>query len=114
MEQMNIFKQKILLILMGITGVLFGASLVLALFRLNGLSYPVILHFDPFRGVDFLGDMTDFWSIWAGSLIFTGLNTWLAETLFYRERFLSYLFISANVLIALLILIITGVVIGAN
>ncbi len=114
MEQMNIFRQKILLVLMGLTGALFGASLILALFRLNGLSYPIILHFDPFRGVDFLGNMTDFWSIWAGGLVFVILNTWLSETLFERERFLSYLFIAANVLIALLMLIITGVVAGAN
>jgi len=111
---MNIFKQKVLLALMGLTGVLFGGSLILALFRLGGLSYPIILHFDPFRGVDFLGNLTDFWTIWASGLVLTAINTWLGETLFERERFLSYLFISANVLIALLILIISGVVIGAN
>lgn len=111
---MNIFKQKVLLILMGLTGLLFGGSLILALFRLNGLSYPIILHFDPFRGVDFLGNINDFWTIWGSGLLLVVLNTWLSETLFRRERFLSYLFLSANALIALLILIITGVVIGAN
>jgi hypothetical protein len=114
MKRMKIFRRKILLILLGITGALFGASLVLALFRLNGLSYPVILHFDPFRGVDFLGNIADFWLVWGGGVIFVALNTWLAETIFERERFISYFFVSVNVLIALLILIITGVVIGAN
>ncbi len=114
MIEMNIFKQKVLLILMGLTGILFGASLTMALFRLGGLSYPVILHFDPFRGVDFLGNMTDFWAVWIGGFVLMVINVWLGETFFKRERFLSYLFISANVIIALLILIITGVVIGAN
>ncbi|MEK7089745.1 MAG: hypothetical protein AAB920_02925 [Patescibacteria group bacterium] len=95
------------------SGAFFG-SFVLSILKLNNLSYPVILHFDAFRGVDFIGDMTDFRGIWASGLFITIINAWLGETLFQRERFLSYLFLSANVLIALLILIITGVVIGAN
>jgi hypothetical protein len=111
---MKILKQRVILMLMGLTGALFGASLVLALFRLNGLSYPVILHFDPFRGVDFLGNIADFWLVWIGGIILVALNTWLAENIFERERFISYFFISVNVLISLFILIITGVVIGAN
>lgn len=111
---MAILKQKVLLILLGFSAALFLGSFVLSIFKLNNLSYPVILHFDAFRGVDFIGDMTDFWSIWASGLFITIINTWLGETLFHRERFLAYLFLSANVLIALLILIISGVVIGAN
>lgn len=109
-----ILKQKILLIFLGLTLAIFVSSFALSFFKLNGLSYPIIFHFDPFRGVDFIGDMTDFWSIWAGGFVFAILNTWLAEVLFYRERFLSYLFVAANVLISILILIISGVIIGAN
>jgi hypothetical protein len=111
---MTLFRQKVLLILMGLTAALFLASLVLSLLRLGDLSYPVILHFDAFNGVNFVGNMTDFWSIWFSGLVIVVLNTWLAGTLFRRERFLSYLFVSVNVLIALLVLIITGVVVSAN
>ena len=111
---MTIFREKILLILIGISAALFAASLLLTFFRLNGLSYPVILHFDAFRGVDFVGNLADFWTIWAGGIIIAAANLWLAVSLFHRERFLSYLFVSANVLIALLTLIITGVVASAN
>ncbi|MGC9610732.1 MAG: hypothetical protein ABSE68_00720 [Minisyncoccia bacterium] len=111
---MAIFKQKVLLIFLGLTAALFMSSFILSFFELSGSSYPIILHFEPFRGVDLIGNMTDFWSIWASGFIFAILNTWLAEILFYRERFLSYLFIAANVLISVLILIISGVIIGAN
>lgn len=111
---MAIFREKILLVLIGISAALFVASLLLGVFRLNGLSYPIILHFDAFRGVDFVGNLTDFWSIWAGGIIIAAANLRLAGALFHRERFLSYLFVSVNVLIALLALIITGVVASAN
>ncbi len=99
---------------MGLAAALFLASFLLSIFKLNNLSYPIILHFDIFRGVDFIGDITDFWSIWASGFFIAVINVWLGETLFHRERFLAYFFLSADVLIALLVLIITGVVIGAN
>ena len=111
---MAIFREKIFLILIGISAALFVAGLLLGIFRLNGLSYPIILHFDAFRGVDFVGNLTDFWTIWAGGIVIATVNLRLAASLFHRERFLSYLFVSANVLVALLTLIITGVVASAN
>jgi hypothetical protein len=91
-----------------------AASLALGLIKVSGLGYPVIIHFDQFRGVDFIGTASDFWGIWLGSFIMLSLNTSLSIVFFRRERFLTYLFLSADVLLALFMLIFTAVVVATN
>ncbi len=110
----SIFKQKPLIILSGLSGVAIFGSLILAFSKLGGLSYPLVLHFDNFQGVDFLGGTTDFWSIWLGGFACVILNFVLSETLFEKERVLSYVFLVANLLISLLLFVITAVTIAAN
>ena len=83
---MAILKQKVLQFSWDSQRCFFG-SFVLSILKLNNLSYPVILHFDAFRGVDFIGDMTDFRGIWASRLFITIINAWLGETLFSASDF---------------------------
>jgi hypothetical protein len=111
---MSVFKNKVLWIPLGLAAALAMASLTLGLIKMSGLGYPVIIHFDQFRGVDFIGAAGDFWGIWLGGLAILALNTFLSAAFSRRERFLVYLFLSANVLIALFMLIFTAVVAAAN
>lgn len=110
----SIFRKKPLLVLSGLSGIAILGSLILAFLKLKGLSYPLVLHFDIFRGVDFLGDTTDFWGIWLGGFACIILNFFLGEVMFKKERVLSYVFLAINLLLALLLFIITAIVIGAN
>lgn len=111
---MEIFKEKILVILSALSGAFLFFGLVLIYFNIHNFSLPVILHFDAFRGIDLFGERVDVWGIWFTGLIAILVNTYLAEVLFYRERVLSYLFIGANFLLALLVLIISGVIVSVN
>lgn len=109
-----IFTRKLLLILSGLSGVAVLGSLTLAFLKLGGLPYPLVLHFDSFHGVDFLGDTTDFWGIWLGGFACIVLNFFLGEVMFTKERVLSYVFLSVNLLLSILLFVITTVIIAAN
>ncbi len=111
---MAIFKGKALWIPLGLTAAFFAAGAIIGLLKVNGLGYPVIIHFDQFQGVDFVGSASDFWGIWLGGLAIAALNCVLSEVFFRRERFLAYLFIAANALIGLFTLIFAAVVASAN
>jgi len=111
---MKIFKQKILLIFLALTAVLFILSFALIYFNLGRLSAPLILHFDALRGVDFFGEKADFWGIWLVAFVVAIINMILGEVFFYRERILSYIFLGANLLLAILTLIFVAVVIRVN
>ncbi|KKU91082.1 MAG: hypothetical protein UY23_C0004G0027 [Candidatus Jorgensenbacteria bacterium GW2011_GWA1_48_11] len=111
---MIIFKKKILLVLLIVSGALMLFSLGLIYFNIASFGSPVILHFDAFKGVDFLGDRLDVWLIWLSVLLIMILNVLLGEFLFYRERILAYLLIGANLLLALLTLAVSGVIVSVN
>ena len=74
----------------------------------------LVVHFDAFRGIDFLGDKFDVFNVlWIGLLV-TLVNFFLSAALYYRERFLSYLIEYFNIFFALLILIAVAVIISVN
>lgn len=74
----------------------------------------LVIHFDAFRGIDFLGDKFDVFNVLWISLLVTLVNFFLSAILYYRERFLSYLIEYFNVFFALLILIAVAVIISVN
>ena len=111
---MEIFKEKILLVLSVLSGALFLSSFLLIALNVGGFGTPVILHYDALRGIDLFGEKFDVWAIWLTGFIIAVSNIFLGHILFYRERVLSYLFIAANFLIALLVLIISGVIVSVN
>ncbi len=110
----QIFTEKPLLILSGITGGILLVNLIFLMTKLNGLSYPLVLHFDSFHGVDFLGTISDFWGIWLGGIVLITLNFFLGGAFFKKERVLSYIVIATNVLLATLLFVITAVIIATN
>ena len=74
----------------------------------------LVIHFDAFRGIDFLGDKFDVFNVLWISLLITLVNFFLSAILYYRERFLSYLIEYFNIFFALLILIAVAVIISVN
>lgn len=98
-----------------------GLSLVLLIVA-AGLFYvqigpsdkPMILHFDSYRGIDFLGNKAQVFKIILSALVLFLINFFLAAFLYNRERFLSYIFVFATLAISILILIAIGVIISVN
>ncbi len=74
----------------------------------------LIVHFDAYKGIDFLGNKIDVFGILLSALVMVLINLFLAEFLYNRERFLSYIFGFISFGLILLILIAISVIISAN
>lgn len=107
-------KHKTLFALIIATFALFLFSFALILWNFNRLAPSIVLHFDSFHGVDAFGTRASLWGIWILGIVVCLVNGGLVYEFYHRERFLSYLFLGANVLIALFALIIIGVITSIN
>ncbi|PIR07246.1 hypothetical protein COY65_01285 [Candidatus Jorgensenbacteria bacterium CG_4_10_14_0_8_um_filter_39_13] len=78
------------------------------------LNPPLVIHFDSYKGVDFLGEVTTIWGIWLAIFVFNILNMFLTEFFLYRERFLSYFSTAVSAILNLLLLVVIGTIISLN
>lgn len=111
---MNIFKEKALTILFGVSALFLVISFGTILFKIGGLSTPLIIHFDAFQGVDFFGEKADFWAIWIVGLVIMVINYFLANVFFHRERVLTYIIASVNTLIGIFLFVAVATIISVN
>ncbi len=107
-------RKKPVLLLVGFNALFVLITLGLVIPKLGGLTYPSIIHFDKWNGVDFLGNRADFLGVLLAGFAFIVMNVILAWRLFEKERFTAYFFLTANILIAILLLIFSATVIGNN
>lgn len=84
---------------------------VIGLVKVNNL---LILHFDSYKGIDFLGNKSDVFSIIGLAFVIIIINFILAKKIYYKERFLAYLLSIASPIFSLLILIGVFVIISVN
>ena len=111
----SFFKQhKALSALIIIALVLPVFSLILLAFNYGRLAQSIVLHFDSFHGVDVFGFRASLWWIWIIGFAMYAVNAGLAYEFYHRERFLSYLFLGANVLASFFVLVIIGVILSIN
>ena len=82
--------------------------------QLGSSDKPLILHFDSYRGIDFLGNKAEVFKIIFSTLVIFLINFFLAAFLYNRRRFLSYMFVFATLAISVLILMAIGVIISVN
>jgi len=82
--------------------------------RLGEISTPLIIHFDAYKGIDFLGNRFDVLGILAVATTMFLVNLFLARFVFDRQRFLSYTLAYITLAIAILILIAVSVIIAIN
>ncbi len=83
----------------------------LNLFKINNL---LILHFDSYTGIDFLGNKVDVYNVLAIAGLIVLLNSWLAIKVYFKERFLSYTLGVISLIFSVLILITIFVIISIN
>jgi hypothetical protein len=82
--------------------------------RVEPTDKPLILHFDSYRGIDFLGSRAQVFGIILSVFVLLLINFFLARLLYDRERLLSYIFVFASLLLSILILMAVSVIISAN
>ena len=90
------------------------ASLLLAFLGLLDTNNLLILHFDGYKGIDFLGEKKDIFNVLFLSFCVIFLNFFLAKKIYFKERFLSYLLAFITPLFSLLIFICVFVIIAIN
>jgi hypothetical protein len=100
--------------LIGITLVLMLVVAIIIQLNYGRLSELIVLHFDALHGIDMFGTRIGIWGVWWLGLTIQCVNGILAYEYYHRERLLSFLFLGANVLVAILTLIIVGVLITTN
>ncbi|MEK7462980.1 MAG: hypothetical protein AAB621_01265 [Patescibacteria group bacterium] len=86
-------------------------SAILNFYKINNL---LIMHYDGYNGIDFLGDKSDVFSLIGILAVMIILNVWLANRVYFRERFLSYLLSFSSLALSVLILIGVFAIISIN
>ncbi|MHB9019704.1 MAG: hypothetical protein ACYC3G_02420 [Minisyncoccota bacterium] len=97
-----------------ISGGLILAALILAISNLYKINNLLIMHYDGYKGIDFLGEKSDVFSLIGITMVMIILNTWLANRVYFRERFLSYLLSFSSLVLSVLILIGVFAIISIN
>jgi len=99
----------------------FAISLILLLIgfvltynALRTTEHLLVVHFDAYRGIDFLGDKSDVFGILFGAGGVIVINVFLSWLLYNRERFMSQIISFTTVFFSLLILIAATVIISIN
>lgn len=111
---MNIIKDKYLRVVFVLSFLVFIFTLAEIFLQLNKLSVPLIIHFDIYRGIDFLGGKMEIFGILISSFIAIFINFIFSNFFYYRERFISYGFGLASFGLSILILIAVSVIISIN
>lgn len=111
---MSIFKDTYIKWSFIISLVLLAVGFALAYNAFKSNVHLLVVHFDAYRGIDFLGDKFDVFGILFSGLAINIINAVISVFLYRRERFLSHLFAFGSAFFSLLILIAVTVIISIN
>jgi len=73
-----------------------------------------VIRFDALRGVTAFGDTGSLWGIWIFSVCALVVNQVLSEVFYTKERLISFVFSSANIIISIFLIIVISLIIGIN
>jgi len=109
-----VLKDKYITGLFLISAILLVISFSIAYVNFADTSNLLVIHFDNFRGIDFLGDRSDVAAILGTAAAVFSINGFLTHVFYFRERFLSYALAVSTIFFSLLILIGINVIISVN
>ena len=110
----EIIKDKYLRIIFAISALLLLIIFALICFKFIAVNNPIIIHFDAYKGIDFLGSRINIFGLFFTTLIIFLINLVLSNILFYRERMLSYIFAAATLFFIILVLVSVAAIISVN
>ncbi|MEK7162739.1 MAG: hypothetical protein AAB696_00400 [Patescibacteria group bacterium] len=114
MKFINIIKDKYLRVIVVLSFLILFLSVIIFYLKLGQQTMPLIIHFEAGQGIDFLAGRMEVLGILLSALVIISINFFLADFLYYRERFLSYIFGFGSLIVAVLILIIISVIVSVN
>ncbi|OGY63600.1 MAG: hypothetical protein A3E64_00140 [Candidatus Harrisonbacteria bacterium RIFCSPHIGHO2_12_FULL_48_16] len=98
----------------GASFILLGIATVLFYIHLGGTGNVLVVNFDGFRGINFLGNFNDVFGILLTGFFILAINILLSWGLYKRNKFLAHLLPFATLFISLLILIAVAAIISVN
>ena len=110
----HIFKDKHLRLVFGASAAILLLTAIIGFVKFGMSSEKIIVHFDVFKGIDFLGEKSDVRAIIIYGILMAVLNFFLADFLYERERFLSYIFAFVTLFLSGLVLTAISIIISKN
>lgn len=110
----SIIHDKYLRVVFGLSFLILFFAFIFGYVKFGSVSAPLIIHFDVYKGIDLVGSRASVIEILVAAGVMILINLFLADFLYSRERFLSYIFGFGSLLLVILILIATGVIISVN
>lgn len=110
----KIFKDRYAIMPFLASLIIIAIAFLVVFINLGGVQSLLIIHFDSYKGIDFLGNKTDVLNILLFALAIIIINMILARELYFRERFLSYLLSFGSLFFVILILIGIFAIISIN
>lgn len=110
----NVRKDKYLKVVAILSFFILAVAAVVFSTGIGSSDKPLILHFDAYQGIDFLGSQSQVFRIILTVFVILLVNFFLAGFLYRRDRFLSYIFAFVSLEISILILILISVIIAVN
>lgn len=110
----SVLRDKSLRLVFGLSFLILFFEFIFVYFKLIGVNTPLVIHFDVYKGIDFIGGKIEVLGVLFSFLAMFAVNLFLSEFLYYRERFLSYLFGFVGLGLSILILIAVSVIISVN
>ncbi len=111
---LNILKDKYLRAVFGLGLLILVVAFCFVYLKIIDVQTPLIIHFDAYKGIDFIGGKMDVFGILILALVIILINLFLADFLYQRERFLSYILGFGSLGLSVLILIAVAVIINVN
>lgn len=110
----KIFKDRYLRWVLIASVAVFLIALIIAGVKFITRTEPVIIHFDAFKGIDVVGNKIAVFGILFAFLSMLFVNFSIADFIYNRERFLSYIFSAISLLLSIFILIFIVVIVSVN
>lgn len=114
MKFLNIAKDKYLRVIIVLSFFILLVTALIFYLKLGATESLLIIHYEAEKGIDFLGSHNQVYGILLSAFAIIVINFLLADFLYKRERFLSYIFVFTSLALAILILIAISVIISVN
>lgn len=110
----NIIKDTYLRVVVAITFALHTIITTIVLVKFLPRRESIVLHFDTYRGIDFVGGRVDLVGMLLSGYVMIALNFLLADFLYARDRFFAYVLSFASLLLSILFAVAMMIVYSVN
>lgn len=110
----NLRKNRFLGVIFILCAIFLFCLFLACIARVWGVKTPLVIHFDAYKGIDYLGSGWDIFGLILAGFGLIGLNAFLTDILCQKERLLAYILTFSTIILSVLIFIGVSVILGNN